>query len=98
MPENRSFTDTNIPTKSDDYHGMAKYVKTPATVTAHDIKSINLEMTFEEALRFSLAVQSCVMQLNRYNRSTSEGREMAMGLSIQTDGNTITVIEKRVRS
>jgi hypothetical protein len=35
--------------------------------------------------------------LNRYKRSATEGREMGMLLSIKTDSNTITVIEKRVR-
>jgi len=54
-------------------------------------------MTFEEALRLSLAIQSCVMQLNHYKRSATEGREMGMLLSIKTDSHTITTIEKRVR-
>lgn len=59
--------------------------------------SVNIEMTFEEALRLSLAIQSCVMQLNRSKRPATEGREMGMLLSIKTDSNTITMVEKRVR-
>lgn len=97
MAGNRSFSDDNLPMKADDYHGLAEYVRTQPDVTAKDVKSINIEMTFEEAVRFSLAVQSCVMQLNRYKRSAKEGREMGMCLSIKTETSTITVIEKRVR-
>lgn len=61
------------------------------------MKSANIQMTFEEAIRLSLAIQSCVMQLNRYNRSATEGRDMGTLLSIKTDSNTITVIEQRGR-
>ena len=98
MAENRSFSDDNIPTKADDYHGLAEYVRTQPNVAAQGVKSINVEMTFEEALRLSLAIQSCVLSLNRYKRSTTAGREMGLCLSIKTDGTTITVIEKRVRA
>ena len=97
MAEKRSFSDDDIPTKADDYHGLAEYVRTQPDVSAQGVKSINIEMTFEEALRLSLAIQSCVMQLNRYKRSTTVGGEMGMLLSIKTETDTITVIEKRVR-
>lgn len=97
MTENRKFSEGNLPLKADDYHGLAGYVRTQPDVAAKGVESINIEMTFEEAVRFALAVQSCVMQLNRYKRSTVEGREMGMALSVKTATNTITVIEKRVR-
>jgi hypothetical protein len=97
MAKKRSFSDENIPTKADDYHGLADYVRAQPDIGAQGIKSVNIEMTFEEALRLSLAIQSCVMQLNRFKRSTTGGREMGMLLSIKTDSNTVTVIEKRVR-
>jgi hypothetical protein len=97
MAGKRSFSDDDLPMKADDYHGLAEYVRTQPDVAAQGVKSINIEMSFEEAVRFSLAVQSCVMQLNRYKRSAKEGREMGMCLSVKTETNTITVIEKRVR-
>ncbi len=97
MAGNRSFSDDNIPQKADDYHGLADYVRTQPDIAEQGIKSVNIEMTFEEAIRLSLAIQSCVLQLNRYKRSATEGREMGMSLSIKTATNTITVIEKRVR-
>jgi hypothetical protein len=61
------------------------------------VKSINIEFTFEEAMRLLVAIQSGVLSLNRYKRSTTHGREMGLLLSIKTDSNTVTVIEKRVR-
>jgi hypothetical protein len=42
-------------------------------------------------------VQSCLLALNRYKRSTVAGREMGLLLSVKTESNTITVIEKRVQ-
>lgn len=97
MTEKRSFSDDGIPTKADDYHGLAGYVRTQPDVAAQGVKSINIEMTFEEMLRLSLALQSCLMQLNRYKHSTTTGREMGLTLSVKTESKTITVIEKRVR-
>lgn len=97
MAGRRSFSDDDLPMKADDYHGLADYVRTQPDVAAKGVRSINIEMSFEEAVRFSLAVQSCVMQLNRYKRSAKEGRDMGMCLSVKTETNTVTVIEKRVR-
>lgn len=98
MAENRKFSEANLPMKADDYHGLASYIRTQPDIVAKGVKAINIEMSFEEAIRFSLAVQSCVMQLNRFNRATTEGREMGLVLSVKTGSNSITVIEKRVRS
>ena len=86
-----------IRTKTDDYRGLVYYVRTQPDVASQGVKSINIEMSFDEALKLSLAIQSCLMQLNRYNRSTTAGREMGILLSMRTASNTITVIEKRVR-
>lgn len=97
MTNKRSFSEEGIRTKSDDYHGLAYYVRTQPDIAGQGVKSINIEMSFDEALKLSLAIQSGLMQLNRYNRSTTAGREMELLLSIKTDSSTITVIEKRVR-
>ncbi len=42
-------------------------------------------------------VQSWVLALNRYKRSTVVGREMGPLLSIKTDSNLVTVVKKRVQ-
>src|SRR5260370_22329586 len=98
MAAKRSFSADDIPTKSADYHGIARFSRTSPDVAGQGVKSINVYLTFEEALRLSLAVQSCVMNLNRYDRASSAGRKMGMLLSLQTRANTITVIETAVSS
>jgi hypothetical protein len=66
-------------------------------VASQGVKSVNVHLSFEEAMKLSLAIQSCLIQLNRYNRSTTAGREMGLSLSLKTDNTSITVIETRVR-
>jgi hypothetical protein len=40
---------------------MADFVRAQPDVAAQGVKSINIEMTFEEALSFSLAARSCLL-------------------------------------
>jgi hypothetical protein len=94
----RNFSDNDTPTKSDDYHGNAIYVRSQPDIAVQGVKSVNIELSFEDALRLSLAIQSAVLNLNRFNRATVAGREMGMLLSLKTETRTITVIEKRVRA
>ena len=85
-------------TKAEDYHGVARYTRSlPDIGVSPGVKSLNLEFTFEEALKLSLALNSCVLELNRYNRGTIEGRDMGMLLSIKTGNSSIAVIRKRIR-
>ena len=98
MAKGRAFSDDNIRKKADDYHGRGGYLRTVPDMVSQGIKSINIEMTFEEAMKLGLGIQACLMQLNRYNRSTTAGREMGLVLSVKTDTNSITVIEKPVHS
>jgi len=95
MPK-RSFT-KKPNEKSDDYHGTAGLRWLPSSFapgsTAKVPKSLNLDMSFEEALKFSLAIQSCVQSLNRYNHATKAGRSMGLGLCIFFDSRKISVME-----
>lgn len=98
MAVKRSFSAEDIPTKATDYHGTAKYARTSPDVAAKGVESINVYLSFEEALRLSLAIQSCVMNLNRYKRSAVAGRDMGLLLSFKTASKSITVIETKVSS
>jgi len=93
----RVFAKEEVDSKAEDYHGGARYERTLPDVAEQDVKSINIEIRFEEALKLSLALQSCLMQLNRYKRSTAAGRDMGVLLSIKTDNSSITVMERRLR-
>lgn len=97
MDERRKFSDDEIPRKTDDYHGTCQYVRTQPDIAQQGIKSVNIEISFEHALRLSLALQSAVLNLNRTNRNTTIGREMGILLSIKTDPAATSMIEKRVR-
>jgi hypothetical protein len=97
MPAKRSFSAADTPKKSEDYHGMAKYANTSPDVAANGIESINVHFTFEEALRLSLAVQTCLINLNKYDRSKgSAGRNVGLSLSIKTASKSVAVIETAV--
>jgi hypothetical protein len=96
MAAKRAFSEDDVPRKAEDYHGLAKYLRTQPDVATRGVKSINLEMSFEEAIKMSLAIQACLIQLTRYNRRSVPGRKMGLLLSIKTASKTITVIEKRV--
>jgi hypothetical protein len=65
MPDKRVFLDPNVGTKAEDYHGTARYERTLPDIAANEIKSVNIEISFEESLKLSLALQSCLVQLNR---------------------------------
>jgi hypothetical protein len=97
MPARRSFSADDTPKKSEDYHGMAKYASTSPDVAAKGVESINIHFTFEEALRLSLAIQACLFNLNKYDRSKGRaGRDMGLSLSVKTASKSVAVIETAV--
>lgn len=93
----RSFSPSGVPEKDDDYHGGCRFERTTPDVAAQGIKSMNLEIPFDEALRLAAAIQSAVMRLNRYERGTASGREMGLCLSVKVPDRSIAVIETKVR-
>lgn len=54
-------------------------------------------MSFDQALRLSLALQSCLQAINRYNRNTTKGKSMGVVLSIKLGNKAISVIEAAVK-
>jgi hypothetical protein len=96
MAPKRSFSADDIPTKSADYHGLASYLRTSPDVAAQGVQSINVYLTFDEAVKLSVALQSCVLSLNRYNRRKKAGKDMGLLLSFKTATGTVTVIEANV--
>ena len=97
MAKKRAFSREDIKVKAEDYHGSCQYVRTSPDIAARDIKSVNVDLSFDQALRLANAIQSAVLALNRYDRSKKEGREMGLCLSLKTDSKQIAVIETAVR-
>ena len=98
MSKKRVFADKKPKTKAEDYHGGAGFSRASPDIYEQGVKSLNLEISFEEALKLSLALQSCLISLNRYNRGTKVGKSMGLLLSIKMDNSSITVIEKALPS
>lgn len=97
MASKRSFSSPDTPKKAEDYHGMASYARTTPDVAAKGVDSVNLYFDFDEALKLAIAIQSCVMNLNRYKRSKgSAGRDMGLSLSVKIASKSVAVIETEV--
>src|SRR5688572_25622007 len=93
----RAFSRSDTPEKAIDYHGACRLTRLSPDVASKGVKSINIEIPFEEALKLRLALDSCLHAVNRYNRSTSKGRAMGVVLSVKTESSSIAVIEAPVR-
>lgn len=93
----RSFSPSDVPEKGDDYHGGCRFIRTKPDIGEQGIKSVNIEIDFDEALRLAAAIQSAVLRLNRYNRSSSKGKLMGLCLSLKSSSRAISVIEQPVK-
>jgi hypothetical protein len=51
-------------------------------------KPFRIDITFEEALKLKVAIDTAIHQLNRYDRRTKPGREALMRLSVMGDDRT----------
>ncbi len=60
-------------------------------------KAINVVLGFEDALKLQLALQARLMEMNRMNRSTREGKAAAVNLCVYTNVNRITVNPAKIR-
>jgi len=90
----RLFGGDGVREKVPGYHGGGRFVRLKPDIP--DMKSLNIDLPFEEALKISLALQSCLQALNRYNRGTAQGRAMGVLLSIKTDNSSVSVIEAKL--
>lgn len=57
---------------------------------------LNVTLSFEDALKLSMAVDECVRKLNSYNRSTKDGKRTALNLAIHLDKDRVTVNEGKL--
>ena len=53
--------------------------------------SLNIYITFEEALKLNLALQDRLLELNRYNRRIKEGAKTCVNLTLHFDINRLIV-------
>lgn len=60
-------------------------------------KTVNIVVSFEEALKFNLAVNEAVRTLNKNNRSTRDGRDAALCLTVHIEKKRISVNQAKVK-
>lgn len=96
MKPSRVFRDEGAEKKAEDYHGGCTFNRTLPDIKNQGVKSVNIEVTFEEAVKLNLAIQSCLLALNKVKRSTTLGRSMGVVLSVKTDNDSISVMEKKL--
>ena len=94
---NRAFSPSDVPEKKADYHGGTRFVRIVPDIAAKGVKSVNIELTFDQALRLSTALQAGILKVNRYHRSKSKGKEIGLCLAVKVATSAISVIETRVR-
>ena len=75
--------------------GSCEYVRTsPAAENFVDSgKAVNVQLTFEEALKLNLAIDEAVRQLNSYKRSTQAGKRRGLNLCLYFNNSRITITE-----
>jgi hypothetical protein len=61
-----------------------------------DTKILNVEITFEEALKLNLAINACLQKLNSYKRNTIAGKRTSMNLAIYLQRSVVTVNEGKL--
>jgi len=78
-----------------DSHGSCEYVRTspPADTFVESGKVVNIQLTFEEALKLNIAINEAVRQLNRYNRSTQAAKRRGLNIGLYFNKSRITIKE-----
>ena len=77
---------------------MASYVRLSPDVAKQGVKSVNIEMSTEEVLKLRLALDSCVLAVNRYNRASKAGKATGVCLSVKTGATSNTVVEVNLKT
>lgn len=54
-------------------------------------KSLNVIISFENALKLNLAISECVRRLNSFNRSSTDGKRSALNLTLYLRKGRFTV-------
>ena len=58
---------------------------------------LNIEISFEEALKLELAIEECIRKLNSYKRNTRAGRRTALNIAIHLSKGRVTINERNLR-
>jgi hypothetical protein len=78
-------SDNDAPESNKESFGGCTYsVRSPVALAA-DTKVVNLQLSFEEALKLNVALAACVQHLTRLDRGTPEKRRSGVKLIVHLD-------------
>ena len=58
---------------------------------------LNVVIPFDDALKLNLAIDECVRKINRYKKSTKEGKRAALNLAIFLNQGRVSVNEAKLK-
>ncbi len=61
-----------------------------------NIKTLNVIVGFEEALKLNLAIDECVRKMNQYAKNTREGKRVALNIVIHFNLGRLAIQEDKV--
>ena len=73
--------------------GACKFETTSPLELTPNTQTINIVLSFEEALKLNLAIDEGVHKLGRYNRATKKGKYAGLRIIIHRDKKRIRVQE-----
>ncbi len=76
--------------------GTTEVIKLSPEPTNDAPISLNMVITFEEALKLNLSLGQALAKLNSYNRSTVDGKRTAINLCLHRLTSRITVNETKL--
>jgi hypothetical protein len=87
---------TKKPTRTKTFgFGGCTFARTSPKRDALDASTpmLNIAMSFEDALKLSLAIDECIRRLNSYNRATRAGKRSGLNLAVHLNKGRITINE-----
>lgn len=78
--------------------GTCEYQRSapPREDITKETSALNIFLSFEEALKLNIAVDECVRKLNKYKRSTKDGKRAALNITVYLSQNRIAVNEGKL--
>ena len=86
-----------IKEKNQEYHGGCAVYRVFPDVEEKGIESVNVSLTFEDAMRLSVALQAAILQLNRYNRSSKSGKATGINIGLMVKTKRVSVMQTTLR-
>lgn len=73
-----------------------QHTSPPRNTLSPDTPVLNVTVSFEEALKLSLAIDECIRELNKLKRSTSKAKTTGVNLAIMLGISRITVTKGKL--